>query len=1047
MLEFHLLGSPKVLIGAQTFEVRPSKPAALLFYLVIQGSWVSRDALAELLLPEAGEQQARHNLRLNLSRALKLPWARGVEVESSRLRFAARTDVAEVERAAEEREFEQVISLYHSPLLSGFPLIHLPALAAWAEEERARIEQVFLEALSGRADQLRSAGRSREALDCLEQRLVREPLSERTLQAALSLCLSLEDRERGVRLYARFAQELLTETQLEPLPPTWALVEALRRGSKALPRAAPLPASLQSSAHLVGRAAERARLRSALPGWVLLSGEAGVGKSHLLRDALPQARFLSGVEGLSGVPYHPLIAHLRREPLPDVGAYTQDLARVLPELSSHLPPLLDPHTARLRLLEALARALTADSRPIVLDDAQWADDATLEWLSYVRERPALSVVIAYRREEQHTLSRWLGPWRSGALELPLEPLSQDDLGEWLRSLIDRPDVPHHFAAWLHRHSGGHPLYALETLRSLFEAGVLRFGQHDWHTDLDQRTKDYAELPPPPKLRQLVQARLERLPLPVQRLLEALSVLGDVGAAAQRPLLGTLLHLSELEVLDGVEAAQAAALLRQDQGAAGEDLGLSFAHDLLRQAISAALSPARRRYLHAGAAAWLEQRPAQWQMENLSAVIARHWEQAGQPENSWPAKVRWAEELQSRGQYAAASELWRGLLAAFPAAHPLECQTRVLLGRLLLWENLDEGSQQLLTALDLLSQDGDGAEEAGEHQAALLKLEAQIGLSELALYWGDVPQARQWLAAATEQVERLETAGQRLPPPLAQSLTEQRIETGFRGGAFSEVQRLLAAEAAPWPMLRVYQAHLDFYAGRYRRAAQTLAALLKRFPELAHVQTLEADLGLCHVFLGDLAAGRAALTASLERTSNLHALTLGHSNMGLLELYAGRLPEAQQHLAQAAALARQINSNTYLADVLHRQAGIHFVSGDWGAVFALLHEAHALMQAVGDPFRQMYVGCVYAALLAFQGREAQARALLSAYSLSADTPLMARMFYHRAYAALYLVSGRAHLAGPHSRADVGLARAAEFQYELEHAQRLSDQIAAALTHRP
>ena len=100
----------------------PASPPRLLLYLIVQGTWVSRDSLAELLSPELGEQQARHNLRLNLSRALKLPWAQGVEVEPSRLRFEASSDVAEVQRAAAAGDFAQVMALGRQPLLWSFSL-------------------------------------------------------------------------------------------------------------------------------------------------------------------------------------------------------------------------------------------------------------------------------------------------------------------------------------------------------------------------------------------------------------------------------------------------------------------------------------------------------------------------------------------------------------------------------------------------------------------------------------------------------------------------------------------------------------------------------------------------------------------------------------------------------------------------------------------------------------------------------------------------------------------------------------------------------------
>ena len=142
---------------------------------------------------------------------------------------------------------------------------------------------------------------------------------------------------------------------------------------------------------------------------------------------------------------------------------------------------------------------------------------------------------------------------------------------------------------------------------------------------------------------------------------------------------------------------------------------------------------------------------------------------------------------------------------------------------MLWENLDEGRQQLETALALADArqsmvEGSDAEDA----LTLLIIEAQIGLSELRLYQGDGPQAQAHLEAALSQTAAYQRSGRSLPTPLAQYLSEQRLETGFRCGQYTQVQGWLAAEPTPWPLLQVYQAHLDFYTGRYRRAAERLS---------------------------------------------------------------------------------------------------------------------------------------------------------------------------------------------------------------------------------
>ncbi|WP_407571309.1 ATP-binding protein [Deinococcus altitudinis] len=1073
MLELRLLDTPHALHGdpggVRRLELLPGKPAALLLYLAVRGGWVERGVLADLLAPELDEEHARHNLRLTLSRALKLPWAGGVEAERTRLRFQVGSDVQHLEQAARSGDFGRVLTIYRQPLLAGFSLDSVPALAAWAQEERARLEGLFLEALSGRAAEQSAAGHHREGLALLEQRLERDPLAEQSLQAALSLCLTLQERERGLGLYTRFEAALHREAQVRPLPSTVALLGAVRAGGGAAvagaavsattensaAQAAGFPEALRHSPYLAGRETEQARLRHGLPGLVILSGAAGVGKSHLLQGVLPQAHVLHCREGLSGVPYHPLVAAIRtrflgqpedvnpehRPAPPELGAYAEDLARVLPELYPALhPPPLEPNSARLRLLEAFARALVDDPAggTLILDDAQWADPTTLEWLTYVRSRRGLALVIAYRPEEHHAaLGRVLAELRPGATELRLEPLDASALGEWLRTLMGRhtqgdEGVPRQFAAWLHRHSGGHPLYVLETLRSLFESGVLHEDGHDWHTDLDARTRDSSELDPPPRLRQLVVQRLERLPQGVQRLLGAASVLGEW----QPRMLGELLGLSELEVLDASESAEAAALLS----------GTQFAHGLLRQAVYASLSPARRRYLHAGAARWLAQHAPE--ADTTPPLLAHHWERAGEPERGWPARLRHGEHLRRRGQYTAAILQWKTLLAALPGGHPLALETRVRLGRLLLWENMDAGQTHLERALEQLNAPGTPGhpeEGTGLLSPELLRLDTALGLSELALYRGDNRQAQGWLDTALNYA-----SGQHLPEDLSRSLTEQQIETGFRCGQYSQVRRLIAAHATPWPLLRVYAAYLDFYAGRYRRAVQGLETLLSAVPELAHAVTLEADLALCHIYLGDLEAARQALAGSFERSANNpHALTISHSNLGLLELYAGRLEEAQVQLAQAERMARELGSQTYLADVLHRRAGPHFARGDLGAALALLEEAYALMETVGDPYRLLYIGGVWASLLAYQGQTDSAQVLLlgGRAHLNADTPLLARLFHHRAWAVVLLMQGQPERARAHNQADLRLARYAGLHFEEGHAVQIGTQVAEALKQTP
>jgi DNA-binding SARP family transcriptional activator len=91
-----LLESPTITVSGKDYDLLPHKPVCLLVYLAYQGTWVSREILASLFWPEEDEASARHNLRMLLSRAKQLPWAKDLESEATRLRWQVQSDVVRV---------------------------------------------------------------------------------------------------------------------------------------------------------------------------------------------------------------------------------------------------------------------------------------------------------------------------------------------------------------------------------------------------------------------------------------------------------------------------------------------------------------------------------------------------------------------------------------------------------------------------------------------------------------------------------------------------------------------------------------------------------------------------------------------------------------------------------------------------------------------------------------------------------------------------------------------------------------------------------------
>lgn len=288
----------------------------------------------------------------------------------------------------------------------------------------------------------------------------------------------------------------------------------------------------------------------AVPGaCVLLSGEAGGGKSSLLAEAARRAG--SDVQWLWGA-CEPMLSP------PPLGALIDLLDRLPPSIGAAVRA--GRHTPE--VLAGMLELLRQSRQPVVLviDDAQWADGATLDLLRYLGRRidnTRALLVLSYRDEAlagDHPLLGVLGglPPRS-VIRLPLAPLSRHAVAELARR-VGRS------ARGVHQATQGNPFFVTELL-----AG-------------DAQTL-------PASVRDAVLARVAPLPAEARDVLELASV-----APVQ----------IEVEVLDAVvddahaaiELCTAAGLLILDGGE------LRFRHELARRAVEAGLPPGRAAALHA-----------------------------------------------------------------------------------------------------------------------------------------------------------------------------------------------------------------------------------------------------------------------------------------------------------------------------------------------------------------------------------------------------------------------------------------------------------------
>jgi predicted ATPase len=302
----------------------------------------------------------------------------------------------------------------------------------------------------------------------------------------------------------------------------------------------------------VGRERELATLRQALtrPSTItLVEGEAGVGKSRLVREllataALDRARTPVAVcpPYLESLTLGPIVDALRQA-TGDVRALRLSplagaLRPVFPEWVEELPPspepLVDAAAARHRLFRAFAELLNQlRVGLLVVEDVHWADEVTLEFLLFLVNRlpQAPSLLVTYRPHEVPDgslllrLSSRLPPGAT-QVRLGLEGLDVDTTARLVSSMLEGHPLSPAFAAFLHQRTDGVPLAVEEVVRLMHDRADLVRRDGVWVR------RPMADIDVPPTIRDAVLERVSRLAPDAQQMLRVAAVLAEVADEAK-----------------------------------------------------------------------------------------------------------------------------------------------------------------------------------------------------------------------------------------------------------------------------------------------------------------------------------------------------------------------------------------------------------------------------------------------------------------------------------------------------------------------------------
>lgn len=406
---------------------------------------------------------------------------------------------------------------------------------------------------------------------------------------------------------------------------------------------------------------------------VLISGEAGIGKTRLLREFEVYANLRDGYvlqgtarEQDSGTPYA-LLGNIVRKYVYDQpaevlrrqtpGFIAGEVVKLAPQLSEklgliHPNPPLEPEAERARLLEQVGRFLLHMSyeQPVLLllDDLHFADPGSMDLLQTTVRQAAgtsLMVTVAYRDvalSYNSPISRLIKTLDSAKLvdRISLRRLDPGMVEQMLASLLDDMIGPE-FLASIYRVTEGNPLFVEEVIKSLATDGQIVLKNGHW------TQRDAKQLQVPGSLKTVVGSRLER----VQKSTHDLLQLGaGIGRTFTMDVLSAASPYNDETVQIAIEESLRYELINVsriiDSDTNDINIYYEFQHALIRETLYEELRPLRRRRLHRRIAEAMLDIADDTGTEVPPALLAYHFIEGAQEERAVPYLRQAGESAQA-----------------------------------------------------------------------------------------------------------------------------------------------------------------------------------------------------------------------------------------------------------------------------------------------------------------------------------------------------------------------------------------------------------------
>lgn len=659
MMHLRTLGGVAISSGdGSDVTLRSKKHLGLLVLLACNERRVySRRRLCDFFWRSA-EDKARHSLSqaiYDITQRVGPVIRRGPGEDIALNLGGVSCDVTSFETAVQDGRLGEAIRVYHGPFADNLIGAGTEEFDLWLDSERTRLARLGEITLRRYVDECETHGQWGDMCLAALKLAAMAPLDEEVHRSFMRALWLQGEGASALRHYESVVAILESELPDGISVQTKELADRIRRSPN---RETEVSQTIDRDPPFVGREKEFRVLRQTAAEIgatettaIVLSGEAGIGKSRLIREfarslQLEPLRVLTSrcYQAEEDLPYSPIvdaIMPLVRDMIasdPSVGERFQRLAFLLPDFGSRVGQegergSVEPAAWRRQLFEEVASflATAAEYEPIVwiIDDGQWIDRASRGLIHYLARRlkdlPFLLVLtIRNGRQNQELPALPVAPPQTGRLttiSLPLRPLPE----EHIRDIIGHAghgakDDP--AADLAIRLSAGNPYYALEVLEAALESREWAQSATDW----DPLNHD--------RLRKVLDIRLSGIGREGARLLDAIAVL----ERHARPRL-----VAKVAGISLTDAASFGNVLYERSLVIDDAERISFTNDAMREFVYSRMSSLQRASLHLNAGRVLE-----GEVDATPGVLATHFFLG----DDWPRSFSYAMEAARSAQGSA-----------------------------------------------------------------------------------------------------------------------------------------------------------------------------------------------------------------------------------------------------------------------------------------------------------------------------------------------------------------------------------------------------------